>query len=43
MHELFWFDSISEGLVFIAAQLVILAIALFYEYRRKVIEEKQNL
>ncbi len=42
MHDFFMFGSISEGFVFIAAQLVILAVALFYEYRRKDLEEKQK-
>ena len=41
MHDFFRFGSIREGLVFIAVQSVILAIALFYEYRKKALEEKQ--
>lgn len=42
MHDFFRFGSISEGLIFIAAQSIILAVALFYEYRRKALEEKQK-
>lgn len=42
MYDLFRFNSIREGLVFIAIQLVILGIALFYEYRRKQLEKKQK-
>ena len=42
MHDFFRFGSIKEGLVFIAVQSVILAIALLYEYWRKALEEKQK-
>ncbi len=42
MYGLFRFNSIGEGLVFIAVQSVILVIALFYEYRRKQLEKKQK-
>ncbi|KUO70291.1 MAG: hypothetical protein APF77_04455 [Clostridia bacterium BRH_c25] len=42
MHDIFRFGSIMEGLVFIAVQSVILAVVLFYEYRRKALEEKQK-
>jgi len=42
MCSFFRFNSIKEGLVFIAVQSVILAIALFYEYRRKQLEKKQK-
>lgn len=42
MYGFFRFNSIREGLIFIAVQSVILTIALLYEYRRKRLEEKQK-
>ncbi|HYE83557.1 MAG TPA: hypothetical protein VEG39_15495 [Clostridia bacterium] len=41
MYDIFRFDSIREGLAFIAVQLAIMSIAMIYEYRRKELEEKQ--
>ncbi|HYF82481.1 MAG TPA: hypothetical protein VEB00_05580 [Clostridia bacterium] len=42
MYGFFRFSSIREGLIFIAVQFAILAIAILYEYRRKDLEEKQK-
>ena len=42
MYGLFRFNSIREGLIFIAVQLVILSIVLLYDYRRKQLEKKQR-
>ncbi|HYF81414.1 MAG TPA: hypothetical protein VEB00_00085 [Clostridia bacterium] len=42
MHSFFRFSSIKEGLIFIAVQSVILTIALFYDYRQKMVEKKQK-
>jgi hypothetical protein len=38
----FRFNSIREGLIFIAALSAILTVALLYEYRRKQLEKKQK-
>lgn len=43
MHYFIRFESIEEGLGFIAVQLTILAVALFCECRRKELEEKLSL
>ncbi|MHB1395010.1 MAG: hypothetical protein ACYCYE_18530 [Clostridia bacterium] len=42
MGGFFRFNSIREGLIFIAVQLVILTVTLLYEYRRKQLEKKQE-
>ena len=42
MYGLFRFNSIREGLIFIAINSAILAVALLYEYRRKRLEKKQR-
>ena len=42
MYGFFRFNSIREGLIFIAVHFAILAIAILYEYRRKDLEEKQK-
>ena len=42
MYGFFRFNSIREGLIFIAVQSAILTIALLYEYQRKRLEKKQE-
>jgi hypothetical protein len=42
MYGFFRFNSIREGLIFIAALSAILTVALLYEYRRKQLEKKQK-
>ena len=42
MYDFLRFNSIREGLIFIAINSVILAITLYYEYRRKQLEKKHR-
>lgn len=42
MYDFLRFGSIEEGLAFIAVQLALLTAIVFFEYRRKELEEKQR-
>ena len=42
MYGFYGFSSIREGIIFIAVNSVLLAIALLYDYRRKQLEKKHK-